>query len=438
MNDQLQSRQRPDRIDGVTPEPPHAARVDRESTVSLPLSTSWAQRLGDSVSRRLWFLEGERLCEAARRRTRLQDFGDPPVQPALSVLARSLETEADLHPLGRFLMRFHLRGLLETRLRLANLWRSQAQPLSSVAIHRPVFITGMPRSGSTFLHELMAEDPDNRSPRVWEVMFPVPPRPTPRSAREPRIRKAQACLWWFRRLAPQADAVFPMRAMTPHECVAIHSYSFLSEEFVSTCRVPAYEAFLRSTSLRPAYEWQHRFLQHLQLGHPPRRWVLKSPDHAYGLEQLFAVFPDALIIQTHRNPSEVLRSSCHLTEVLYGLYARKGKGEPVGTREVRMLSGLVERFIQFRDAHPEYEDRFLDIQYTELVSDPLAAVRRIYNQFDLPLTSAAAERMAALAARRARYRGPRASLAGAALSSEVLAGTASFQRYCSRFGIAPP
>ena len=144
-------------------------------------------------------------------------------------------------------MRMHLRGLLETRLRLAEAWRGQREAVDSSPIRRPIFITGMPRSGSTFLHELLAEDPDNRSPRVWEVMFPIPAPEAEQPARDPRVRKAAACLWWFRRLAPQADEVFPMRACTPHECVAIHSYTLMSEEFISSCRIPTYEAFLRGS-----------------------------------------------------------------------------------------------------------------------------------------------------------------------------------------------
>ena len=134
-------------------------------------------------------------------------------------------------------------------------------------------------------------------------------------------------MWWFRRLAPRADAVFPMRARTPHECVAIQSYTLLSEEFISTCRIPSYEAFLHSADLRPVYAWQRRFLLHLQSRGPARRWVLKSPDHVCGLEALLALFPDAVVIHTHRSPIEVLQSSCQLTEVLHGLFARPGNRE---------------------------------------------------------------------------------------------------------------
>lgn len=228
--------------------------------------------LENALSRWIWRLEGGKLCREAQRRTGLDDFGSPPLEPGFSILMDSLEQEAGLHPLGRFLIRIHLRGLLETRLRLAQAWRKKSDALEAEPIERPVFIIGMPRSGSTFLHELLAEDPANRSPRVWEVMFPA--AAAARDGQRDRarcIRQAALCLWWFRRLVPQADSVYPLRAMTPHECVAIQSLTVLSEEFVSTCNVPTYEAFLHSSDLAPVYAWERRFLQHLQLACPVRR-----------------------------------------------------------------------------------------------------------------------------------------------------------------------
>lgn len=417
----------------------HQARFTRTASAvpSLNQSPSRARRasLGDAVSRRLWLLDSGNLCAAARRRTGLKDFGDPPIEPALSVLARSLEREAGLHPLGRFLMRMHLLGLLETRLRLTDLWHRQADAVALTPVYRPVFITGMPRSGSTFLHELLGEDPASRVPRVWEVMFPVP-GPIPATGADPRIRKAAACLWCFRRLAPEADAVFPMRAMTPHECVAIHSYSFLSEEFISTCRIPGYEAFLRASNLQPAYEFQRRFLQHLQAGAPTHRWVSKSPDHVYGLEPLFAVFPDALVIQTHRNPLEAVKSSCRLTEVLHRLYARPDEREQLVSRELRILADAMDRLIRFRDAHPELVDRFVDVKYPDLVTDPLAVIREIYRRFNLPLTDAAIERMKHLASSRARYRKGRSADKQIEFRLETSPEASRFEGYCARFKLA--
>jgi hypothetical protein len=390
---------------------------------------------GDTLSRRLWLLESQRLSAEARRRTQLEDFGTPAIEPALSVLTRSLETEADLTPLGRFLMRMHLRGLLETRLRLTAAWRGQPEAAEDSPIRRPLFITGMPRSGSTFLHELLTADPENRAPRVWEVMFPLPAPAPEHFGRDSRIRKAAACLWWFRRLAPRADAVFPMRAQTPHECVAIHSYTFMSEEFISTCRIPSYEAFLHAADLRPVYAWERRFLQHLQSRTPARRWVLKSPDHVCGLEALLAAFPDAVVIHTHRSPIEVLQSSCHLTEVLHGLYARPGNREQLHARETRVLAERMERFIRFRDAHPELANRFMDVTYTELVADPLAIVGRIYRGLDLPLSDVAVERMRHLVSARSRYQNRRATTTLADLGEPVREQSRRFEEYCSRFGL---
>jgi hypothetical protein len=393
-------------------------------------------RWGEAASRRLWSIDAGQLCRTARRNTGLEDFGDPPIEPPLSELARSLESEADLHPMGRFLMHVHLRDLLETRLRLTALWHSQSEALAASPIERPIFITGMPRSGSTFLHELLAEDPGNRAPRVWEVMFPLPELRARQRWKDVRIARAAACLWWFRRLAPKADAVYPMRARTPHECVAMHSYSFLSEEFISTCRVPSYETFLRNSDLRPAYAWERRLLQHFQLGCPARRWVLKSPDHAHSLEELFAIFPDALIVQTHRNPLEVLNSACQLAHVLHRLYGTPGIHEEILDHESKVLAEGLRRLIRFRDAHPELEDRFVDVRYQDVVADPLAVIRRVYQQFRLPLSEVAAGRMRQLAGTRTRYPKPRTGGALRELGSHAAAELVRFEQYCARFGIS--
>jgi len=397
-------------------------------------SLATARAFGDRLSRRLWLLQGEALYTEARRRTGLKDFGDPSIEPGLSILVNSLEREADLHPLGRFLMRVHLLDLLETRLRLGQAWRRQLEVPEASVIQGPIFITGMPRSGSTFLHELLAEDQENRVPRVWEVMFPISSKP--RETVDFRVRKAEASLWWFRRLAPGADSVYPLRAWTPHECVAIHSYSLLSEEFVSTCRVPTYEAFLHNkVDLTPVYRWQKRFLQHLQLGCSNKRWVLKSPDHVYGLDELLTVFPDALIIQTHRNPVDVLRSQIQLTKVLGGLFARPEKPDQLVKREALKIEEFVNRITRFRDARPQLAGRFIDVNYRELVSDPLAVVHRIYQKLDIQMTEVTTERMQRVALNRSRYRRSDHSPTLADLGLDGGADTRRFESYCSRFGI---
>jgi hypothetical protein len=226
-----------------------------------------------------------------------------------------------------------------------------------------------------------------------------------------------------------------MRARTPHECVAIQSYTFLSEEFISTCDIPSYETFLRTTSLRPAYLWQKRFLNFLQCGRPPKRWVLKSPDHVRGLEELFSVFPDALIIHTHRNPLDSLRSSIQLTEVLHRLYARPQSREVLAEREARTLAWNAERVIQFRDEHPELANRFVDVNYSELTADPLAVVRRIYRHFEITLSETAALKIRRFARGRSAYKGRRTAPTLVEAGLDPRAQLKLFGEYCRRFGI---
>ena len=259
--------------------------------------------------------QGKRLCDEvgktsampwaaavadwrARRCVRMRD-----VEPAWRILVIRRSTrlcrfswtvwraEADLHPLGRFLMRTHLRDILETRLRL------------TAGVEWATGNTGCLAHRTTRFHHRHAPERFHFPSRIagGRSQQPRSPRmggdvPGSRAGggatpRDPRIRKAAACLWWFRRIVPQADAVYPDARRTPHECVAIHSFTLLSEEFVSTCRIPTYETFLRSSGLDSAYAWQKRFLQHLQSRCPTKRWVLKSPDHAFGLEELFSSFP---------------------------------------------------------------------------------------------------------------------------------------------------
>ena len=163
--------------------------------------------------------------------------------------------------------------------------------------------------------------------------------------------------------------------------------------------------------------------------------MLKSPDHVYNLEALFSVYPDAVIILTHRNPLKVIRSISQLSEVLHGVFIRPASRDKIMRWETEALADCMDYIVRFRDAHPELADRFVDLNYSELVSHPLAAVRRIYQRFGIPLTEVAAERMRQLAASRSRYRGRRAKPTPADLELDVRAEERRFHKYCFRFGI---
>jgi len=271
-------------------------------------------------------------------------------------------------------------------------------------------------------------------PLVWEVMFPCSTAASGASEMNQRIRKTAACLWWFRQIAPEADSVHPLRATTPQECGPIHSYTLLSREFETIFRVPSYERFLKNVDFGVAYVWQKRFLQHLLGRSSAKRWILKAPDHVFSLDALFAVFPDAVIIQTHRDPLAVLKSSSCLVEVLRGTFARPEPRDQLGRREARSLAEGMDRITRFRDAHPELAGRFIDIHYKALVANPFAAARSLYAQLDLPLTDTTAARIKSVAAQRSRYtRRTNPTLDELGVDQRVEARR--FESYCMRFGI---
>ena len=398
--------------------------AQNESCEVTSRKRTWSER-SDAAIRKLWPLKRDILCRRARRSTRLEDFGDPALELRLEILLKSIEREADLHPFGRLLAWVHLRDLLKTRLLLEETWK-RCPGFDTQPIQRPVFITGMPRSGSTFLHELLAQDTAHRAPLVWEVMSPLP------TCARSRIWHTAACLWFFRRITPQADSVHPIRATKPHECVAIHSYTMLSREFETTFRVPAYEEYLNTIGFDSAYAFEKRFLQYLQWRQPKRQWVLKAPDHMFNMEALMRVFPDAAIIQTHRNPLEVIESSSQLTDVVQRTFARPQDSREIGIREARVLAEWLDRITCFRERHPELEDRIVDVNYDELVSDPLKTVRRLYRELGLPLTNPTLQRVQGLAGNRSRYGGQRArpGLADLGIDSGM---QTRFASYCARF-----
>jgi Sulfotransferase family len=199
--------------------------------------------------------------------------------------------------------------------------------------------------------------------------------------------------------------------------------------------MPTYQAFLHAADFGPTYNWQKRFLQHLQLGGPIRRWILKSPDHVYGLDRLLTVFPDAVVIQTHRNPAQVVRSQFQLTKVLEGLFARPREHYQLAMSEARKIEQILGYIIRFRDAYPDVAGQFIDVKYSELVSDPLAVVRRIYGRLDIRLTDAAAQRMQRLTLSRSRYERRGANPTSADLGLDCSAEMHRFESYCSRFEI---
>lgn len=341
-------------------------------------------------------LDPAQLYSTARRQTGSEDFGDPQIATRLTVLTASIEREANLHRMGRFLIRNYLSQLLKTRLLLEQSWKG-AKSNGDGAVRAPIFITGIPRSGSTFLHELLAADPGNRTLAAWEMLEPLG------SNAALRKWKTGFSLWVFRRLARGADAVHPLRANSPHECVSLHSYTLLSREFGTMLRVPTYDAFLDEVDFSPAYAWQKRFMQRLQPDGAARRWVLKAPDHSLSLAALFKVFPDAIVIQTHREPMQVVKSATRLTFVVRKAFSNDVDVEEVARGEAAALEDKISKISKFREARPDLKDRFVDVGYKQLTSDPVRMVEQIYERVGLPMTESARRQVSQLALQRGKY-----------------------------------
>ncbi|HEY5205717.1 MAG TPA: sulfotransferase [Roseiarcus sp.] len=260
---------------------------------------------------------------------------------------------------------------------------------------RPIFITGLPRSGTTFLHGLLAEDPGNRAPRIWEAIYPYPKH---RSAElGAGRRKVQLQLGIFNRLSPGIRNLHPIKADAPEECIEFTSQVFRSPRFDDVYRAPSYRAWLHASGYDEGYRFLARFLRHLQgPGETPRRWILKSPEHVFAFGALAQVFPDAMLVLVHRDPGHVLVSAARLTELLRAPFTTKIDRREIGRRVADYWQTGMRRMVDVAD-NPAFplRPRLAHVTYRSLVADPVGTIARIYDAFGLELSQDAQQAMAA-------------------------------------------
>jgi hypothetical protein len=400
-------------------------------------------RLINTVGRGLgnnWFsftrLDEKTLLDKARQQTGLDDFGDDSFREGLRVLLRSYELDADISFVGRICINNDTVRLLSNRLRLVA-DRRRHPGIAAEVIRRPLFITGLPRSGTTFLHALLAQDPAHRAPQVWEVMHPSPPPEKASYATDPRIATTARQLKWLDILMPDFKKVHMIGARLPQECIAITSHAFRSYSFETMSAVHSYRAWHDRQDKRPEYEFHRQFLQHLQWRCPGQRWMLKAPGHLLALEALLQIYPDACILMTHRDPLKVLASCASFTEVLRSAFSdrvdKTSMARQVGQRWVEG-AGLA---VKYRQAQGNLQQQLFDVHYMELLRDPMSMVRRIYTHFDLELSAAAETAMERFLLANPKNKGGvhRYSLEEFGLNPEE--ERRRFQFYVDFFGIEP-
>ncbi len=334
-----------------------------------------------------------RLAEEAVTLTGEEDFGEPGWQEGLDVLLDSLVQEARLNALGVEVAAGECATYLANRLAIVA-WRRDHPEVAEGEIERPIVIVGQPRTGTTILYDLLGQDPDLRVPLTWEVDRPVPPPQTDSYATDARIGEVQASMDMAEALIPGFTTFHPMGALLGQECVRITATDFRSMMFNTQYRVPTYNRWLlHDADMTSAYRWHRRYLQHLQSRHPAPQWLLKSPAHLWHMDAFAAEYPDATLIQTHRDPLKVIASTSALVAHLRRLASDETSVSEAATGYAEDIFLGLDRGMDARDRGTFPPEQIVDVHFTDFVADPLSTIKGIYAALGRELTPTTEERM---------------------------------------------
>jgi hypothetical protein len=337
-------------------------------------------------------LSVESLLEKAQANTGLSDFGGDEFREPLALLVECLEKEAKLSLMGRLVARGDLLRTLENRLRLVELF-DQHPEIAAQPIERPIFVVGPPRTGTTIFHDLLALDPDVRVPLTWEACYPLPPPETATFRTDPRIARVQADLDRVDQLIPEFKKMHPMGAERAQECVAITSHDFASMIYQTQFDVSSYDGWMLDHDMRSALRWHRRFLQVLQWKAPGKRWALKSPQHLWHIQHVHREYPDALFVQTHRDPVRVLVSISSLVAALRRLSSDAVSLPEVAEYYAMALGKAYDNTMAYRKSGRLPESQVVDLYFQDFIGDQVGTVRRAYEHFGLELSQPAATAM---------------------------------------------
>jgi hypothetical protein len=346
----------------------------------------------------------EEIAEAARRTTGLADFGGDEHEEGLRVLLDDYAGAAGLTPEGNHRMRGGVKGLLAARL-LSEHGFAANPAYADVPVDRPVVVTGLPRSGTTLLQRLLTADPGNQGLEQWLADLPQP-----RPAREtwdddPIFSAMQAGYHAFHEANPELAGLHYSDAASHEECWRLLQQAGTSVAFETQAHVPAYSRWLQDADWGPAYRRHRRLLQLIGLNEPGKRWVLKNPSHLIALDTLLEVHPDAVVVVTHRDPVTCVASMCSLAEASTRGTSTTFVGETIGRTQLDLLG---REYDAYRKARADHPDGFVDVDYADLVADPVGTVEGVYAAAGLPWAEEVRSAVAAeLAESRSGARAPR-------------------------------
>ncbi len=340
-------------------------------------------------------LNADAIVAAATEIARTDDFGTPTWREGLERLVDSLERDGELNELGVQIACGELVGYLTTRAGILE-YRAAHPEVAERDVLPPVVIVGQARTGTTMLHDLLAHDAATRVPLTWEVDKPCPPPETATYDSDPRIAEVDATLAGTELLIPGFRTMHPLGARLAQECVRITAAEFASLIFPTQYRVPSYAMWLQyEADLAPAYRFHRVFLQHLQARHPGERWLLKSPAHIWHLRALLDEYPNAVLVQTHRDPLRIIASVSSLQATLRRLASDSPDVADIAHEWAPYIMEGLNRSMTARADGTVPADRVVDVQFREFNADPFGVVARIYDRFGFTLTPAAENAMRA-------------------------------------------
>ena len=327
----------------------------------------------------------DQLLDEARARagvtgTGAAGFGDDGFIEPLDVLSRALEDEAELTIVGRWMARRFLLRLLQVRLQMVDYVNGDPDVVDE-PIDRPLFVTGLPRTGTTLLHGVLARDPERRAPRGWELLYPVPP-PVDEDG---RVALADAELRMLATVVPAMDVIHEYGARLPKECLSAHSFEFRSEELTTRYHVPSYAKWLEACDMTPAYRYHRLVLQVLQRRTGAARWVLKSPVHLHSLPIVRRVYPDAHVVVTHRDPMTVLGSATSLVANLRWVHSDRVDFAAIARELAARYRASLDRLVDL-DMALAGAGVLHHVRYADVVSDLTGEMEKLYAASGLPMT----------------------------------------------------
>jgi hypothetical protein len=373
----------------------------------------------------------ETVHRAAMKEADSTDFGDPYYREGLARLLRSAEHDAELHFVGRLAYREFIVGILANRLLLTEA-RKRTPEVFQRPLVPPIIVLGLPRSGTTFLHRMLASDPAHRAIPLWELVRPLPGGGS--SGGPDRRREiVQQKLESRQTLAPDLDRKHYTRVDTPEECIWLLAATFVSPIFWVLAPVYGYLEWYKDQNRLQAYQEYRLLLQVLQAGDPTRRLALKAPAHTGALDALLKTIPDALLIQTHRNPVEASNSLNSLFYSLHSAVTERVDAPRMAQALLSLQQHEIERNLAARDGHP---GAVFDVYYDQLVADPIGTVRGVYDHFGLAWSEAYEEQLVTYLRKnpKGKYGPHRYASVDFGQSDKAIAER--FAAYSERFGFA--